>query len=421
MTSSVWREEKVPDEWRDAVLVPVPKKGDLTVCDNWRGISLLDIVGKLFAKIIQKRLQGVVEEVVPDSQCGFRKGRGCTDMIFCARQLVEKAREHNTKVFMLFVDLRKAYDSIPCQALWLVLQKYGIPAVMINLIRLLHDGMKAEVALSGGETTPEIEVNNGLRQGCTIAPTLFNLYFNMVIICWRERCQPFGVDILYKCGGKLIGERTRSPSSLTVTELLFADDAAAVGTTRESMERAAQALEQVTSEWGLSVSIAKTKLLVAGVDCEESDLQPINIRGGTIETVTKFKYLGTIIEANGSVQREVENRISKASRVFGALKRPVFADKDLSLATKRLLYCAIVLGVLLYGAETWPVKRDNSRKLEVFHNRCLRSILGISTSRQRSERISSVQVSQMFGMEESLEDYISASRTTLVRPSSLDG
>ena len=107
-------------------------------------------------------------------------------MIFCARQLVEKAREHNTKVFMLFVDLRKAYDSIPRQALWLVLQKYGIPAAMINLIRSLHDGMKAEVALSGGETTPEIEVNNGLRQGCTIAPTLFNLYFNMVIMCWRE-------------------------------------------------------------------------------------------------------------------------------------------------------------------------------------------------------------------------------------------
>ena len=121
--STVWREERVPEEWRDAVLVPVPKKGDLTVCDNWRGISLLDVVGKLFAKIIQKRLQGVVEEVVPDSQCGFRKGRGYTDMIFYARQLVEKAREHNTKVFMLFVNLRKAYDSIHRQALWLVLQK----------------------------------------------------------------------------------------------------------------------------------------------------------------------------------------------------------------------------------------------------------------------------------------------------------
>ena len=314
--NTVWREGEV-----------------LTVCDNWRGISLLDVVGKLFAKVIQQRLQGVVEDVVSDSQCGFHKGRGCTGMIFCARQLVEKAREHNSKVFILFVDLKKAYDSIPRQALWLVLQKYGIPPVIINLIQSLHEGMKAEVSVSGG-TTPAIEVNNGLRQGCTIAPTLFNLYFNMVITCWRDRCQPFGVDIFYKCSGKLTGERTRSPSSFTATELLFADDAAAVSTSRESMERAALVLEEVTSEWGLTVSVSKTKLLVAGVNCEDTDLQPIYIRGGAIEAMTEFKYLGTIIEANGSIQEEVEDRISKASRVFGALKGPVFSDSDLHLPPK---------------------------------------------------------------------------------------
>ena len=88
----------------------------------------------------------------------------------------------------------------------------------------------------------------------------------------------------------------------------------------------------------------------------------------------------------------------------------MFVDEDMSLATKRLLYRAVVLGVLLYGVETWPTKRENSRKLEVFHNRCLRSILGISTSPQRTEHISSVQVSQIFGMEESLEDFVSARR-----------
>ena len=177
---TVWREEQVPREWRDAVLVPIPKKGDLTLCDNWRGISLLDVVGKLFTKIMQSRLQMVVEDLVSDSHCGFRKGRGCIDKISCARQLVEKAREHNTSVYMLFVDLWKAYDSIPRQALWLVLQKYGIPPVMVNIITSLHEGMKSEVTVDG-QTTPQIEVKYGLRQGCTIAPTLFNLYFNMVI------------------------------------------------------------------------------------------------------------------------------------------------------------------------------------------------------------------------------------------------
>ena len=98
---------------------------------------------------------------------------------------MEKAREHNTKLLMLFVDLRKAYDSVPHQALWLVLEKYGIPPVLVRLIHSLHDGMKVEVSVDGA-TTPVIEVNNGLRQGCTIAPPLFNLYFNLVIEEWRR-------------------------------------------------------------------------------------------------------------------------------------------------------------------------------------------------------------------------------------------
>ena len=69
------------------------------------------------------RMQRVAEEVLPDSQCGFRAGRGCVDMVFCARQLVEKAREHNATLYLLFVDLRKAYDSVPREALWHVLRK----------------------------------------------------------------------------------------------------------------------------------------------------------------------------------------------------------------------------------------------------------------------------------------------------------
>ena len=77
-----------------------------------------------------------------------------------ARQMMEKAREHNTKVYMLFVNLRKVYDSMPQQAVWLVLEKYGIPPLLVRLIQSLHDGMKVEVSV-GGATTPVIEVSNG--------------------------------------------------------------------------------------------------------------------------------------------------------------------------------------------------------------------------------------------------------------------
>ena len=179
----VWNSRSVPQDWKNALLIPVPKKGDLSPCDIWWGISLLEVVGKVFAKIIQGRLQVLVKDVVADSQCGFR---GCADMVFCAPQLVEKAIEHNTKVFLLFVYLRKAYDSVPRSAMWLALQKYGVPDVTVDLVRGLHDHTEATVFVAGESSW--IQVSNGLRQGCVLAPILFLLYFNMVMLCWRARC-----------------------------------------------------------------------------------------------------------------------------------------------------------------------------------------------------------------------------------------
>ena len=84
LMQDIWRDGEVVADWKDAEIVPVPKKGDLQSCDNWRGISLLDVVGKLFARVIQERLQHIAEDILPESQCGFRKGRGCCDMIFVA-------------------------------------------------------------------------------------------------------------------------------------------------------------------------------------------------------------------------------------------------------------------------------------------------------------------------------------------------
>ena len=101
LVQTAWKESEVPKDWSDALLVPIPKKGNLSKCDNWRGIALLDVVGKVVARIIQERLQSLAEEELPESQCGFRKGRGCSDMIFTVRHLVEKSWEHRAKSFLV--------------------------------------------------------------------------------------------------------------------------------------------------------------------------------------------------------------------------------------------------------------------------------------------------------------------------------
>ena len=154
-------------------------------CDNWRGISLLDVVGKVVARVLQVQLQKLAEEELPESQ-GSRRGRSCADMIFTVRQLVEKSWEHSSKVFLTFIDLKKAYDSDPREAFWMALRKLGVPEETISLIQSFHLGMKVVIRLEG-TSLEEISVENGLRQGCCMAPVLFNLYSCLVVERWLVR------------------------------------------------------------------------------------------------------------------------------------------------------------------------------------------------------------------------------------------
>ena len=94
---------------------------------------------------------------------------------------------------------------------------------------------------------------------------------------------------------------------------------------------------------------------------------------------------------------DVDNRVAKASRAFGALRKAVFLDRDLSLCTKRMIYQACVMSVLLYGAECWTPLRRHIRKLNTFHHRCIRTILGISNSQQWAERITMTEVRRSWG------------------------
>ena len=304
------------------------------------------MVGKVLGRIVQGRLQVIAEKILRESQSGFRKGRGCADMIFVARQLVEKAREHGESLYVLFVGL-------PKQALWKVLEKYGVPEKMLNVVKSFHEGMHAEVRV-GSTETDRFEIRNGLWQGCTLAPTLFNIYFSAMVADWRNRSSGAGVSVLYKHGRKLVGDRTAKSrlSEMRVTESQFADDVALYATCRDSFESVAAEFVKVVSEWGLTVSTEKTKGMVVGEGLNESDVRPVQVEGGSVDVVQDFTYLGANISRDGEITSEVTRRIARAARAFGCLRVPVFKNKDLSLATKRAVYRAVILAKLLYGAET---------------------------------------------------------------------
>ena len=130
--------------------------------------------------------------------------------------------------------------------------------------------MHAEVRV-GSTVTDRFEVRNGLRQGCTLAPTLFNIYFSAMVVDWCNRISGAGVSVLYKHGRKLVWDRTAKSrlSEMRVTESQFADDVALYATSRDSFESVAAEFVKVASEWGLTVSTEKTKGMVVGEGLNE--------------------------------------------------------------------------------------------------------------------------------------------------------
>jgi len=110
LITSIWKKEKLPEEWKESIIVPIHKKGDKTDCNNYRGISLLPTTYKILSNILLSRLIPYAKEIIGDHQCGFRRNRSTNDHIFCICQILEKKWEYNEEVHQVFIDFKKAYD-----------------------------------------------------------------------------------------------------------------------------------------------------------------------------------------------------------------------------------------------------------------------------------------------------------------------
>jgi hypothetical protein len=192
----VWRTEKVEESWLVGKLRLLPKSGDLSNPNNWRGITLLAMIAKLFCPVLSNRMTSQMQVIGLEAQCGFMPGKSTVDAIFTMRVSLQKRFGFQKDTWVLFVDFVKAFDTVPREMLFRVLARLGFPPKIVNLVRLFHENVTLEVDLDDDGNTIIIKYNIGVKQGDTLAPILFLCYIQAVLETLFPKFEDAGIEKL---------------------------------------------------------------------------------------------------------------------------------------------------------------------------------------------------------------------------------
>ena len=378
----IWESLELPEKFMELVLCSIFKKGDKTLCKNQRGISLISYVSKVLTLLLNSRLYNYCEQIklLPESQCGFRKGRSTIDMIFTAKMLQQSCREKQIRLYLAFLDIAKAYDSVHRQTLWKILEVIGIPPRMLTIIKLLYGETRYRVKLFG-KFSDSFLVKQGLKQGCPAACLLFNIFFAIIIHVIHQKLSQKGVEIRFRLDGEIFDLKKLKVQSkikkMTITEMLFADDAALCAFTEEDLQMIVTVFHETMKEFGLELSIEKTQIMMQKAHLQDDQQEPnIFIDGIRLKLVHEFKYLGTQLQDNAGNNKETAWRIKQSSAAFSKLYQRIWKKKHISLKTKIKVYKTMITPCMIYGAESWNCNKGDLQKLNGLQYRHLRHIFG---------------------------------------------
>lgn len=417
-----WTTETVPKQWNIGRLNVLPKKGDLSLPKNYRGIMLLENAYKIIAIILHRRLLPIEESLDHESQCGFRPGRGCMDAVFTVKSALKKRREHGLETWVLFLDLVKAFDRVPRNALWKVLEKYGVPVKLINLLIVLHANFTVKFVI--GDVVRTINSIVGVKQGDILGPLLFTFYITAMIETWKLSCDiPFCV-FRTKKDYVMTGRRiTTKGEDFELPDSEYADDTALLFESRYHIQQGSISIIKHSDRFGMDIhtgvsnpkSDSKTEILFCAKPLfmydnpdtlDDVDLSDIIIdENRYLPIVNEFCYLGSIVTNDCTDEKDVDTRIAKASGAFGMLRKCLFASSDITNHAKGSIFRSLILPILLYGSECWCMTEIMMRKIRNFYHNCVRNMCRVNRKHTYLHRISTAELLDRVGLE-SIETYI---------------
>ena len=339
----------LPKTFADSVTTLIHKSGDKTDLGNYRPISVLPAPFKLFTRIVLARVQKTLEENQSVCQAGFRRGYGTTEHLQTITQIMEKAHEYRMQIYMVFIDYKKAYDSVEWNAVWNSLNRHGVEPAYIEILKTVYQEAKSKVKVDGNLV--EVEIARGVRQGCVLSPVLFNAVLEDIFrsLDWEGK----GINM----------------NEEWVSHLAYADDVVIFGRSLKAVQGMLNELDEASRKVGLEISAKKTRAMgnMRGGN--------LSLRGEPVEFVATFKYLGCNLSFQAN--SELSRRIASGWGAFN--KHQLFLTKrNVPMEMKRKVFQACIVPSLLYGCEVWKLKQKEKRKLRSTQRRMERAMLGIT-------------------------------------------
>lgn len=350
-----------PTQWTKGVIIPIHKKGDSSIPSNYRGITLVSCFGKLFTIIVNERLKkwALQNDIISDAQFGFKADYSTVDAIFILESFISKMIRDKKKLYCVFVDLKRAFDSIYRNGLWFKMINSGIDGKLFQLIRSIYLDIKSCVK-SMNSLSDFFSSNIGLLQGEVLSPFLFSLFINDLEIYLQQNTNA-GLTL----------------DQLSIYLLMFADDAVIFSDSVDGLQSCLNSLESYCLKWNLTVNVDKTKIVVYRKGGNLSRNEKWTYCGQEIEIVSSFNYLGMVLSSGGSFNKAISTLAGKALKAMNGL---LSITKHMCVPINIMLnlFDTFVASILNYSCEIWGFSR--AENIERVHRKFCKWLINVKMS-----------------------------------------
>jgi hypothetical protein len=360
----------IPSDWTLGLIKPLYKnKGSKDDPDNYRGITILSCLGKLFTAVINKRLDKFLTDIeyIGPEQAGFRKGFSTTDHIFTLHGLIDLYCKKGKRIYCCFVDFKKAFDSVDRTELWKKVLKSNIKGKIFNVIYNMYKQAKSRVSM-GGRLSNSFPCDIGVRQGENLSPLLFAIFLNDL----EDFLSQHYIGLSSARG--IISNELEVLLKLYI--LLYADDTVIMAENPAELQKALSAMWDYCVKYKMEVNASKTKVVIFSKG-KVRKFPDFLLGSKKLEVVGDYTYLGIIFNYNGKFKNAIKKLVNQATRAMYAIlskSRKLCLPIDIQIQ----LFDAMVKPILLYGVEVWGF--ESLEAVEVVHRKFLKNILNVNTS-----------------------------------------